>query len=163
MQDRFKFRVWDKEAKKMFTPLRHFNYCNVNGTIVYIESFCQYDGFYQKRIIKEFNDAILMQCTGLKDKNGKLIYEGDVVRFEEIYECACFTNIKEVLFKIVWNDYSFKAKQIKIIQGNRSYEFPLTLSKLLEIEPYTEHQTTINLEIIGNIYENPELLEDGNE
>lgn len=113
----------------------------------------------------DFNEILesgklVMQCTGLKDKNGKLIYEGDIVRFEETYECACFTNIKEVLFKIVWSDYSFKAKQIKIIQGNKSYEFPLTLSKLLEIEPYTEHQTTINLEIIGNIYENKELLEE---
>ena len=136
MNDRFKFRFFNEYSNKL-------------------ESCDEYD---LKDIFESGNPV--MQCTGLKDKNGKLIYEGDIVRFEETYECACFTNIKEVLFKIVWSDYSFKAKQIKIIQGNKSYEFPLTLSKLLEIEPYTEYQTTINLEIIGNIYENKELLEE---
>ena len=136
MNDRFKFRFLNEYSNKL-------------------ESCDEYD---LKDIFESGNPV--MQCTGLKDKNGKLIYEGDIVRFEETYECACFTNIKEVLFKIVWSDYSFKAKQIKIIQGNKSYEFPLTLSKLLEIEPYTEYQTTINLEIIGNIYENKDLLEE---
>lgn len=127
MNDRFKFRVWDNENNKMFTPLRHFNYSNVNGTIVCIESFCQYDGFYQKRIIKEFNDAILMQCTGLKDKNGKLIYEFDVVKDEN-----------NALHYVKWVYDSWQL-------------FPCTQNN------YTIGIVDDEIEVIGNIYENPEL------
>lgn len=154
MKDRFNFRCWDKENKKFLH--------NLSFDISTNETLILNCGIEGKKYIN-LNDTdryTLMQCTGLKDKNGKLIYEGDVVRFEKTYECACFTNVKVVLFKIVWCDYGFMAKQIKIIKGNESYEFPLTLSKLLEIAPYTEHQTTINLEVIGNIYENPELLKE---
>ena len=58
MTDRFKFRVWDNDFKKYRTGL------GINNGLV-----CTY------------NDAtcILEQCTGLKDKNGKLIYEGDIL------------------------------------------------------------------------------------
>lgn len=154
MNDRFKFRAyWHNDVFNKWMVYENPELITGDGT-------CQVFDNGESGADEWRENVILCQCTGLKDKNGKLIYEGDVVRFEETYECACFTNIKEVLFKIVWSDYSFKAKQIKIIQGNKSYEFPLTLSKLLEIEPYTEHQTTINLEVIGNIYENPELLEE---
>lgn len=132
MNDRFKFRVWDKENNKMFTPPRHFNYCCVNGTIVCIESYCQIDGFYKKRIIKEFDDAILMQCTGLKDKNGKLIYEGDIVKFKT----ELFGKPKQ----IIWDECYYILKDTYIIICNT------------EIKQF-------GLEVIGNIYENKELLE----
>lgn len=154
MNDRFKFRAWDKENKKF---LHHLSFDISPKGILILNGGIEGKKYFD---VNDTDRYVLMQCTGLKDKNGKLIYEGDVVRFEETYECACFTNVKVILFVIVWSDYSFMAKQIKIIKGNVSYEFPLTLSELLEIEPYTEHQTTINLEVIGNKFENPELLKE---
>ena len=57
MNDRFKFRVWDKEFKKYYPA----------------SDFCVED-------LQDSGDEIIVeQCTGLRDMNGKLVYEGDVV------------------------------------------------------------------------------------
>ena len=66
-------------------------------------------------ITKDFTN--LIQCTGLKDKNGKLIYEGDIVKFKN------FDN--KYYNRLDW-----------------------------------DYVSRFRLEVIGNIYENPELLED---
>lgn len=57
MKERFKFRVWDIEYKKYYPA----------------SDFCIED-------LQDSGDEIIVeQCTGLRDKNGKLVYEGDVV------------------------------------------------------------------------------------
>ncbi len=65
-----KFRAWDKSDKNMFKP----DFVDSNGVVYF-------DSGYESPC--EFGDQpILMQYTGLKDKNGKEIYEGDIVQFE---------------------------------------------------------------------------------
>ena len=75
-------------------------------------------------------DIILMQTTGLEDKNGVEIYEGDIVKY--------FRKGNSV---IEWKDGGFIIK--RVMDG----EYELMQSRIAEME------------VIGNIYENPELLE----
>jgi len=77
------------------------------------------------------DDGILMQYTGLTDKNGKEIYEGDIVAVDGIN------------YPVVWSD-TFASWQIAQFNGHWQL--------------YEENQTA---EIIGNIYEDPNLINEG--
>ena len=84
-------------------------------------------------------DVILMQSTGLFDKNGKEIFEGDILAVE--------TDDETLNVNVFWDEehalFMFESKQ---------YNEKEALAELLEDYSYP-------FEIIGNIYENPELLE----
>lgn len=155
MQDRFKFRVWHKKRKKMYDVL-HFHTATWNngGEWVTAKGF---DIITQQdvHIQIEPKDGIIIQCTGLKDKNGKEIYDGDILnlyvsskklyRYQVKYEIGSFMLVSqdEIFdFPNVWNDYVYPLSQL-----------------------YYEYQNEENFidqcEVVGNIYENPELLENG--
>ncbi|EPS7629562.1 YopX family protein, partial [Listeria monocytogenes] len=76
-----------------------------------------------------FDDVVLMQYTGLKDKNGKKIFEGDIC-WEEHNECYGVVKFEEGKFLYVWENIA---------------------EDLWEVAD--------DIEICGNIHENPELLE----
>lgn len=82
-------------------------------------------------------DMILMQYVGLKDKNGTEIYEGDVVELKAENGCC------NMLGKIIYDNYDLAFELIDE-EGNQ------------EALWYAEQE----LEVIGNIYKNPELLEE---
>ena len=82
-------------------------------------------------------DSIMLQFTGLKDKNGKEIYEGDIVNHAQYGD---WTRKNEVVVIIIRDLFGFIEKK-----GYAEGEYGETFSPE-------------SLEIIGNIYENPELL-----
>jgi len=136
IDDRFKFRVFD--SNKIMTYLVGFaipDFCKEgDGELNFIGLQGGFGGQIKGKL-KEFN---LMQSTGLKDKNGVLIYEGDVV----LYEYDAGRLHKGV---VNWCQYAFFANAI-----NDEKE-----TKILNLHPdYLE-----DMEVIGNIYEHQHLLE----
>lgn len=139
-----KFRAWDKENKKMIYDFANFSSGNVidvpegrwshelrltnKNEIKASLNFKSNNTFETKR----FEYIPTMQFTGLKDKNGVDIYEGDIVE--------CFNDgLSEVLFR--------KGSFGTLTYTSRGVDF------------YTFNEIYGACEIIGNIYENPELLE----
>ena len=87
-----------------------------------------------------FKNVELMQSTGLVDKNGKEIFEGDIL--------ACKTDDEVINLNIFWDE-----EHALFMFESKKYNEQKPLAELVENNTYP-------FEIIGNIYENPELLED---
>ncbi len=114
MQRSIKFRAWDKKYKKMY-------YGDIRIALAFPDK-----------------DIEIMQYTGLLDKNGKEIYEGDIVKFiveidydKQIYEMVNWLvrwSVEDAYFEVVYQDET----------------------GMLD--------AACNMEIVGNIYENPELV-----
>lgn len=93
---------------------------------------------------KKDTGIILMQYTGLHDKNGKEIYEGDIVLLDcYYYEEPAFDGE----FKVIYDDINGMWFLVDLENKDRGFAFG-------EIRSYYKAE----IEVIGNIYDNPELL-----
>jgi uncharacterized phage protein (TIGR01671 family) len=131
-----KFRAWDITNKKMVYEANDLR----DGYLIKIDLDGYIDATY-KQICLDSDDIILMQYTGLTDKNGKEIYEGDIVSVYGNEEGDADTMI------VSWND---KELIYELLNHNGTKQ-NLYLYEVLD----DDNNKTI---IIGNIYENPELL-----
>jgi len=120
----YKFRAWDKEERKMFQPdtiaTIHMNPTPFGLTIIDKDG----DGACMK--------FVLMQFTGALDKNGKEIFEGDILSFVPVDSPKFGRHYRP--FLVEWNDE----------RGSFTFWYPRDA-----------------VEIIGNLYETPELLDGG--
>lgn len=115
MEDRFRFRAWQKSRKR------------------YLYDF-EEDEYFGDALIDD--DMVVEQCTGLKDKNGKLIYEGDILRL--VSETA------KIKYVVKWDGHNAQLF-LDVLNDWGQTEFNIADLNYLEI--------------IGNIHENPKLLE----
>lgn len=124
-----KFRAWHKEKKEII-DVEEIDF--INEVINYIDN--DYLNNRQEIIGVYFEDIELMQYTGLKDKNEKEIYEEDIVKLRANH------GIGVVKYYDEWGAFVveyIKLKKIAVLGMN-----------------YCEE----DVEVIGNIYENPELI-----
>lgn len=125
MANRFNFRVWDKNNKKMVYPNGN-GYFNLKNDTVIDGNGELFDLVCQETV----EDCILMQSTGLVDKKGKEVFDGDVIKYEDI--------IASVVY--------FKDKARFVLEDNYN-----------SIED-CDNEYMKTYKVIGNIYENEELL-----
>lgn len=123
-----KFRAWDKISKKMF-PVMMIDF---GQSYVMIEEI---NGLWCER---DFDEIELMRFTGLKDKNGREIYEGDVVR----YECCFESYVEEVIYDDKHCNFG------TIDKDEKTFSFDALISDF-DVDCF---------EVVGNKYENLELL-----
>lgn len=136
MSREIKFRVWFIKDECMAAvkgnPINH------NLAISFDGKICDFRKI--RNPIKRINSTVLMQFTGLKDKNGKEIYEGDIIAY--LWEDR--EGDAEIINHVIrWDKGKFLMCPIKsnMITWN------------LHVDPYCEES-----DVIGNIYENPDLL-----
>ena len=131
-----KYRAWDKKDK-------------VIREVTAIDWSLEYVEFMNGAVERSFDDLILMQSTGLKDKNGVEIFEGDIVKtFSNINKFTdSFAENVEPNYgytSIVRDGASFKMTY----KGKPSYVLNENAGSMAE-----------HMEVLGSIWENPELLE----
>ena len=129
-----KFRAWDSVEKKF---VEHF-FITDNGLICNME---KPTSDYNSPIPIEKSELILMQSTGLVDKNGNEIFEGDVIAIE-VDDTGMPINAR------VFQNSKIGVLMFHVFEDNED----VPMVELLE-------DNSVAFEIIGNIYENPELLE----
>ncbi|WP_430619629.1 YopX family protein [Enterococcus sp. DIV0183] len=124
-----KFRVWDKNTNDM-VDVKTID-LEKDGSIGCIVDY--------SNINLDASECILMQSTGLKDKNGVEIFEGDIVQYRD-GEYSYLGIVKRDCYQFF----------IDGIEPDDNYGF---------IDVSNTFDGTSSLEVIGNIHENPELLE----
>ena len=170
MQDKLKYRFWHKPTKKMMDCYGY------NPEYVFGDTL---DGVGTEYNPAKFSDCVLMQCTGLKDKNGKLIYGGDIVTIPNLYPFYDYKDLEtphkslnETFGKIEGESILNYIGIVEWIFSSWQYRYhcvnPLKngisegINNELNENGYDDGENSEYL-IIGNIYENPELLEGKNE
>ena len=128
-----KFRAWDKIDKELLT--------GDDGSGSYINDMF---GYFDIR--EDETRYILMQFTGQKDYKKIEIYEGDIIQFTEVDEDSCMGAEETHIVSVEW--ISDISQWMCIFQSGRR----------IDLRCITNFGCIKECDVIGNIYENPELL-----
>ena len=134
---KIKFRAWHKDKKLMLNVIAiNFELLQITTDIANKKIYPDLDYWWKETDIP-FSEIEFMESTGLFDKNGFEIFEGDIV--ENTTQRVYLGH----MFEVSWNcGYAC----FQLLNGGKSSNVPLI-------------QDFMSYEVVGNIYENPELLE----
>lgn len=129
-----KFRVWHKNAKRFLKsgdcgPDETYWFGVIDEPLKVCEMYCS-------EFVDYCDNVVIQQFTGIEDKNGKEIYEGDIVQLLGA----------PYKYTIEWQDYHWSIN-----------DFENALFYKDTFQPFT-HAVQDRAEVIGNIFENPELI-----
>lgn len=134
-----KFRAWDTVGQRMIDDLICFIPQDGITKVQHSNEFNAEDGY-----MWNMRDLVVMQWTGLKDKHGKEIYEGDIVKHRDLSEDP-LTALKYGL--------------VTALEGVIPQEVKYEACGFSPFIGWTDDANAdMGWEVIGNIYENPELL-----
>ena len=147
-----KFRQWDKRNRRF----HYFGFLEFKNSPLFVSPVTMFD---EKSYMERYP---VSQYTGMKDTNGVAIYEGDVVQFT--YWWFDGNHAESLLTgEIVYSDavMSFQLKGVK----NKAWQLHTGCDNDNDyLTPFSElNFDEADFSVIGNIYENPELLGDSNE
>ena len=125
-----KFRAWDKKCNEMFKDTFAIT---ESGQVIIVEQ----ESVFDTPDYVFTDDLIIMQSTGLFDEYGKEIFDGDILHTTD-----------NELAKVFWNDDL----------AGWFVDFIYEIAELSEVADIQSNRSIC--EIVGNIYENPELLEE---
>jgi len=151
MKREIKFRAWDKELKcfghgcrNQFTDRNNNSLCISDTAIGFkkndgnkADTALNFNKCSYREIVNQ-DRYELMQYTGLKDKNGKEIYEGDI--------CKCY----------MYADEEPQFLEVRFVSSGFTIEYKDSESDIITIGWFIENSG--NIDVQGNIYENPNLL-----
>jgi len=132
-----KFRAWDKKDNTWYRFTDPYIHAEEPYEILRFDA-------------PENSNFIFEQYTGLKDKNGVEIYEGDVI---DIHQTVNGVNT----FRISYNEKKARFEPVYHCEWHRDCKYEYSVSSFYAPSTITGE---VDYEVIGNIHENPELIKD---
>lgn len=170
MTRQIKFRVWDGHTN---------SYMHKDKETHYLPTVEVDEDTGELSLVAKDERYDIQLCTGLKDMHGKEVYEGDIVQYDHRYLCLTY---KEWDDGKRWADveketnWDKRCSKVEYDRGGFTLEYPLHFNRVyggiegidgICLQSYREEKDRYpgesveewrNFEVIGNIYENPELL-----
>ena len=173
MKREIKFRVWDTVTKKMLSGFHLFGEITLIGGI---HAWQAEEGGaigVKRNSLEALNDLVEMQFTGLLDKNGKEIYEGDVIGYKSYHVLKrWWSNLEDIPVIEAEcaqqrENITLHKSEVRFRNGEFILDYPVVARDIASGQHLEQRRSQGNgdseskywdFEVIGNIYENPEWL-----